>query len=185
VSGSEGLSTLEELVPWARDSLQGQVSPSWDVPPLPVVESWFDQAGLSIVEGPQVSQIELIHVARPGPPRLAFRSPVTSYPVDLGPNRLACLAAVLGEAQALFRMVRLGSIRNRVRVVVQAEVDLTGAPLSMLPFLVPCGLDALRLAVRRLLSSLGPVVDLSVSSQALDHNLAGFPPAISREVSHD
>jgi hypothetical protein len=149
------------------------------------VQSWFDPAALSVQEGPRVCQLELRHGGTSAGPRLALVSPVVSFPPVLAAGRQACLFAVLAVAHELFRMVRIGTVRRPGRVVVVAEVDFSGAPHSLLPLLVPAGLDALRWAIRRLIPILGLVVDSGVPSQALDEDLAGFRAATFSEVVHE
>ena len=82
-------------------------------------------------------------------------------------------------------MVRFGFVGDVSSQSIVAEVDLSGAPHAALPSLFPIGLDALRWSVRRLLPVLVLVADSGVPSLALDHGIAGLPPASIAEVVHE
>ena len=83
-----------------------------------------------------------------GEGRLALRMPVvTRVPAGLSESRMSWLRQVLLDAQDRWRLVRLGLVGDVGDASVEAEVDLTGVPASLLEALVPLAASALRCAV--------------------------------------
>jgi hypothetical protein len=178
------LAVLAQIVNWAIHSFLGKVPDGWQLPSLGEVQGWLE-AGLTVQVRHRLCQGELVHHEGPEGPRLAIRFPLTSFTLSLNQGRQAAIAALITAASRQFPMVRFRPQRVADVVTIVAETDLTGAPAACLPILVPSALEALHLAVRRVLTPLSLAADSGVPSRALDSNLGGFPPARFGELCHE
>jgi hypothetical protein len=96
--------------------------------------------GLTVQCGPFARQGELICT----PKRLALRVPlIFNVCDDLAESHYYWLRNLLIDAQNRWKMVRIGFRYGSSETSVQAEVDLSGAPLSVLSGLFTIALSAL------------------------------------------
>ena len=152
----EGLDLLVSFMAWAMDTARGKAPRGWEAPQEAEVGSWLGPQDLTIRTGGHIRNGRVIRTDH----RLAVSFPIVNrVPPDLSPARRAWLDEVLLDAQDCRRMVRLGRRADGDRVTVEAEIDLTGAPLAIVSDLFGAGLDSLRGAVSWLLSPAALVVD--------------------------
>lgn len=158
--GQHDGSILEEIVTWARATRSGNtVSLDWTPPPLELIHTWLPESGMTVRSGA---------LARQGaidcsPQRLALEFPVVVYPADLPSARWQWLRELLLDAQKRWHMVRFGIAGQKV----QAQIDLTGAPQSVLEPLLPVALECLRWVVSRVLEPAQFLVDGSIDCRVL------------------
>lgn len=168
--------SLDAFLVWAMTSARDGTIPGWQPPTRPLVESWLPHGVLTVQAGPFVRQGELILA----PERWAVRIPILPVvPADLPAVRREWLAAVLGDAQTLWRLVRLGFAGGGGDLAVVAEVDFTGAPPSENLFLA--GVHGVRHVVAALAETVELLADATIASQAL---VLGPTPNPQPERSH-
>jgi len=152
----------EAFLAWALATAKDGTPPGWQPPPRALVESWLPQGALTVQAGAFVRQGELVL----SPERWAVRFPILPVvPVDLPVARREWLRAVLGDAQTLWRLVRLGFAGEGENLAVLAEAEFTGAPSSENLFLA--GVNGVRHVVAALAETVEVLGDATIASQAL------------------
>lgn len=155
-------SPFEDALRWALDTARGRVREGWQPPSRAEVETWIPTASLTVETARFVRQGTLEH----GAGRLALRIPIVpAIPTDLSAARKEWLREILIDAQDRWRMVRIGITE---RAGVDAEVDFSGAPHSVLPFVFAKGLESLRWTVRWLVESADFLVNASLACRAIE-----------------
>ena len=150
---------------WAIRTSTGEPVPGWAPPDRAEIERWIPEGAWSLQCGPFVRQGSLIHA----PERLAVRFPVVHHlPPVLPASRRDWLIKTLLDSQNRWYMVRLRMNDVPGQPVVEAEVDLSGAPSSILEELFRFSLDALRWVVSWLLWPVAFLADPSVTCRALE-----------------
>jgi NAD(P)H-hydrate repair Nnr-like enzyme with NAD(P)H-hydrate dehydratase domain len=99
-------------------------------------------------------------------------------PVDLSPQRRACLDRLLADIQNRSRLVRMveRETSEKGRSIL-AEVDLSGAPRFAVSLLLRIGLDAVRHVVSQNISAAELLADPAVTSTVWEFPLAQVNPA--------
>ena len=165
-AGGEGANGAgDSVLSWLLTTLSGRLPEGWEPPPREEVELQVDLSLLVVRSGAFTSQGTLIH----GPRRLALEFPVCRIPDDLPAARVRWLRALLLDGQSRWRLARVGF--NPAGDAAAAEVDLSGAPLSAIQFLVRTALESLRWVVGSILAPAALAVDPTVDS----HILKAFP----------
>jgi hypothetical protein len=172
-AGVDSTSRLAQAETWAAATLAGHFRES---EPLSEeqVRSWIPPRGLTVERGSIALQGRVIRNAD----RLAISFPLLAGPLpELSPRRTAWLHAVLADAQDRWRMVRLGIDGGGSESGIEAEIDLTGAPSSMVEPLFRRSLTALQFVVRWLAPSVALIADrdAGVALDELD------PPAVPQQ----
>lgn len=153
-------SIMEEIVAWARATRPGNTALlGWTSPPLALVNTWLPDSGLTARSGALARQGTIDH----SPQRLALEFPVVERPAELSLARRQWLRELLLDAQKRWHLVRFGIAGQRIC----AQVDLTGAPQSVLEPLLPVALECLRWVVSRVLEPAQLLVDGSIDCRAL------------------
>lgn len=161
--GEAATLAIQACLEWAMATACEQLPEGWVPPPLQVVESWIPKGGLTLQSGPFVRQASLLH----GSDRLAVRFPIVPEVSDrLSESRRAWLDELLIDGQNRWRMVRIGRGRISGRLTMEAEVDLSGAPHTVLEDLFKTSLDALRWVVSWLVWPAGFLADKDVDCRA-------------------
>jgi hypothetical protein len=138
--GDEGQSPLAATLKWARDTLNGKQLNGWRSPSELDLMNLLSTEGLTVQCGPYARQGELICT----PKRLALRFPlIFNVCDDLPESNYYWLRKLLIDAQNRWKMVRIGYRLESSAASVQAEVDLSGAPRSVLSGLFIVALSAL------------------------------------------
>jgi hypothetical protein len=136
----EAKSPLSATLRWARDTLNGERFNSWSSPPKPDMLDLISPDSLTVQCGRYARQGELIC----NPKRLALRFPLIFHvPDDLPDSSAYWLRNLLIDAQNRWKLVRIGFRDKSSATTVQAEVDLTGAPHSVLAGLMTVALSSL------------------------------------------
>jgi hypothetical protein len=138
--GEAAASHLTAILKWARDTLNGKPLNGWNCLSEQDMMNMFSPKGLTVQCGPYARQGELICK----PKRLALRFPlIFNVSDDLPESNYFWLHKLLVDAQNRWKMVRIGFRRESSATSVQAEVDLSGAPQSVLSGLLTVALSAL------------------------------------------
>jgi len=146
---------------WLLATAAGERPRDWVLPPRQEIESVIEPGMFVVQSGTSTVQGSLIHE----PSRLALVFPLChQLPAELPPSRRNWLREILHDAQARWRLVRLGFDRDGG---VQAEVDLTGAPAALACSLVSIALAALRWVVAWVLPPVAVATDLNIKSRVL------------------
>ena len=149
---------------WAAATCQGQAPADWQAPPHEEVNAWLGPEGLAVRSGGILAQGELIC----GEGHLAVRVPVLHRIREgVSPSRHAHLRALLVDGLSAVRLVRLEMDAAAAPAVV-AEVDLTGAPRSVLEGLFRVSVAGLRWVARWLMEPADFIVDASRPCRALE-----------------
>jgi len=147
---------------WALATANDGTPRGWQPPGRGLVESWLPHGALTVQAGSFVAQGELVLA----PERWAVRFVILpAVPGDLSVARREWLRAVLGDAQTLWRLVRLGFAGDGAELSVVAEVDFTGAPPSEDLFLA--GVHGVRHVVAALAETVELLADARVASETL------------------
>jgi hypothetical protein len=134
-------SSLATIFQWARDTLNGQRLNGWHRPAGQELMELLAPRNLTVQCGRFARQAELICK----PKRLALRLPlIFCVSDDLPDIHYAWLRKLLIDAQDRWKLVRIGFRDDSSKTAVQAEVDLTGAPHSVLAGLLSVASAALR-----------------------------------------
>jgi hypothetical protein len=169
-----------ECFEWARATLHGHVPAAWSPPSNEQLAPLVAGGGLTLQAGPIIRQGTL--VCRPD--RLAIIFPiVTSVPAELSAVRRELLKELGIDAQNRWRMVRIGWRDAYEERGLEAEVDLTGAPHSVLTELIVVAMDALRWVVRWSVNSAALLTDASVDCRAWQCCASGCYPRKGDESS--
>jgi hypothetical protein len=170
---SEPTDTLRDCIEWALVTSRGEPSSGWVPPRREEVEAWIPEKGLIVQSGPFVRQGRLVYE----PDRLAIQFPIVSeLPPALAEARVRMLREVLIDAQNRWRLVRMGLSVASERQAVEAEVDLSGAPLAVLESLFRISLDALRWVVQWLIWSAMLLADPRVECRSWEIYECGHGP---------
>jgi hypothetical protein len=162
---------FREVVRWALETEQGVCRDGWIPPPLEEVLGYMPEHGLTLETGEFARQGTLHHC----PDRLALEFQIlSSIPEDLSVARRAWLDELLRDAQDRWRLVRIGLTDESA---LRAEVDLTGAPHSVLAPLAQVALDALRFVVSWLVEPADLLVRRTVECRALEIRHSRAQPA--------
>jgi hypothetical protein len=162
----------EDLVEWARATLDGARPAGWAPPPREELLGWLPPAQLTVRTGATTSLGELVHA----PDTLRLQFPLaTRAPTELPPARRRWLAACLATSRARWRFVRVGLPADGGPP--RAEVDLTGAPPELLQPLLTSALGALRWVVAWSLPALAVLTDTGIASVLLDSTPSRARPA--------
>ena len=154
---------LAALVAWALRTASGRPVPGWPPPLREAVEAAIPGGAFSI----RTHELTALGTIHHEPDRLALRVPaIARTPADLPESRRLWLEETLLETRRLNKLVRLG-LQNGA---VQAEVDLTGAPLEQIAPLCRIAVDALRWVVGRIQRPLNLILDAGLRSEVLDRN---------------
>jgi hypothetical protein len=133
-------SPLAATLKWAWDTLNGKPLNGWCCPSKENLMNLLSPEGLTVQCGPYARQGELICT----PKRLALRFPlIFNVCDDLPESHYYWLRNLLIDAQNRWKMVRIGFRHESSATSVQSEVDLSGAPLSVLAGLFTVSLSAL------------------------------------------
>ena len=166
-----GSSRFGSVLTWALDTVKGDPPEGWDPPPLEDVEALIPPGWLTQRSGAHARQGELLH--EPG--CLALRFPIVQHVSESLPeHRLYWLRRLLLDAQAHWRLVRLGSEGDLHGSTVYAEVNLTGAPHAVISGMICLAVAALHAVLEW---TVGPAVfllDTRNEAQALE--VFGTPP---------
>jgi hypothetical protein len=138
--GEEAQSPLAATLKWAGDTLNGNLLNGWRCPSEEDLMNLLSPKGLTVQCGPYARQGELICT----PKRLVLQFPlIFNVCDDLPESHYKWLRNLLIDAQNRWKMVRIGFRYGSSATSVQAEVDLSGAPLSVLSGLFTVALSAL------------------------------------------
>jgi hypothetical protein len=143
-SNEAAKSSLAAALQWAKDTLKKERTDDWRPSPKREILELLDPKSLTAHCGTHTRQGEVIC----RPQRLALRFPlIFQVADDLPDTHRFWLRHLLIDAQNRWKLVRIG-FRNKNSVTsVQAEIDLTGAPPSLLNGLVKVALAALHAVV--------------------------------------
>jgi hypothetical protein len=143
-------SSLPKALRWARKTLVGERINDWASPPKREIMALLDPQSLTAHSNLHARQGELVY----RPNRLALRFPILfNVSDDLPHTHYFWLRNLLIDAQDRWKMVRIGFCSESSATSVQAEVDLTGAPHSVLDDLLSVALAALQALVAWVLPS--------------------------------
>lgn len=157
-------SPLQAMLAWALDTLNGDQLNGWRSPGYRQVRSMFPAKALTVQCDTDARQGELVRKSQ----RLAFRFPIVlRIPEDLSEARSYWLRRLLIETQRRWKLVRTGFNSGRIKTAATAEVDLSGAPLEVLPDLVKIALAAIKGAVSWAVPSAAFLIDGAIDSSAL------------------
>jgi hypothetical protein len=113
--------------------------------------------------GPHLQRVAV--VAQEG--RLALRAPICRAGEQLAAARRQWLERLLADGSEI-RMVRVGMTEPGTgSVLVEAEIDLSGAPAGVLETAVPIALDALRACFSQLAATAAVICDPQCRSRVL------------------
>lgn len=161
--GDRDASTLHaETRNWAAATLRSELPDGWTAPPAEEVMEWVPSDRLTLRIGPHIVQGELERTEKRL--RVVFHE-LVRLPTASEENRLDWTHELCLDAQSRWHMVRFGLVDEQV----QAEVDLSGVPLSVARPVLLRSLEALAFSVRWVLPALAIVADPGVASQALEH----------------
>jgi hypothetical protein len=156
-------SPLQDAIRWTLRARDGFWDDSWNCPSRDQVLSWLSPENMTIASGRHARQAELVADGS----RLALRAAILpTIPQELPAPRAAWLDELLMETQAHWRMVRTGYVDSRSSAM--AEVDFSGAPLSILEPLVRAGAAALHAAVCWSIRSADFLIDLQQTCYCLE-----------------
>jgi len=160
------ITPFETMLAWAFDTFDGDSPPGgWSLPPRDEVDAMIPGYGLTVQNGSLVRQGEVVREEN----RLALRFVILpELPEDLPDHRLRWLRRLLIDAQNRWRLVRVGFADGENDTAVHAEVDLTGAPGSLLADLISTALPALRFVVEWVSASAVFLVEGSADCRALE-----------------
>jgi hypothetical protein len=160
---TSGPAPFAKLLDWALETRFGRVPPGWLRPDPDLVASWVPHGALTVQAKGYVRQGELILDSA----RWALRIPIQPrLAEDLPEPRCHALEEELvGEAQRLWAMARIGVPADTSPAALVAEVDFTGAPHS--ESLFSAGLDVLRHVVASLVETADVLADPSVAIACL------------------
>jgi hypothetical protein len=152
------------LVRWAMETRPGSVLPPWQPPPADQIDSIVPEAARSLRCGPHLQRVTV--VAQEG--RLALRVPICRAGEQIAAARRQWLDRLLADGSEL-RMVRVGLREpGSGSVLVEAEIDLSGAPAGVLEAALPIALDALRACFSQLAATAAVICDPQCRSRALE-----------------
>ena len=170
---------LDEMIDWVAATGRGELPEGWKCPSREELEESLPSKALTLETG---------RFARHGQfqcegNRLAVSFPLLQrVPVDLSPQRRACLDRLLADIEYRSRLVRLVERETSEQVgSILAEADFSGAPRFAVPLLLRIGLDAVRHVVSQNISAVELLVDPAVTSTVWEFPLAQDSPA---EGSH-
>ena len=149
-----------DVLSWAITTAAGRGVAGWSPPALDEVKAWLPGQGLTVQAGALARQGKLIHE----PDRLALAFDLAPAVPQLDADRRHWLREVLTDAQARWRLARIGLTDDGA---LQAEVDLTGAPHTALEPLFRMALEALRWVVGWLLESVHFLVQGTAACRVL------------------
>jgi len=149
-----------EVLRWAIITADGSRVAGWSPPALEEVKTWLPDHGLTVQTGALARQGTLIHE----PDRLALVFDLAEASPQLDADRRYWLREVLTDAQARWRLARVGLTDDDT---VRGEVDLSGTPHAALEPLFRVALDALRWVVGWLLETVHFLVQGQVTCRAL------------------
>jgi hypothetical protein len=136
--------SLTRALGWARRTLVGERTNDWRSPPKQELLKLLDPQSLTTHSSLHARQGELVCQ----PNRLALRFPILfNVPNDLPQTHYFWLRNLLIDAQNRWKMVRVGFRNESSATSVQAEVDLSGVPHSVLEDLLTVALAALQALV--------------------------------------
>jgi len=161
---------------WLMATAAGELPRDWVLPPRQEIESVIEPDMLVLRCGTATVQGSLIHQ----PSRLALVFPLAHrMPAEMPSSRHCWLREILHDAQARWRLVRLG-FAGDTGGGVMAEVDLTGVPAALVRPLVSIALAALRWVVAWVLPSVALAIDLQIESRML----ASHPVPVRSGAKH-
>ncbi len=150
---------LESCLAWIGASALDDVPAGWEGPLRSEVEQWLPEGGLTVEAKPSPAQGTLISDEG----RLALRMPIVAeIGAGLSEARRAWIREALLDAQARWRMVRVGLEGPADRPAAVGEVDLSGAPPAVLQALVSVSLEGLRWVSGWAIGSAGLLADARV-----------------------
>jgi len=137
-------SSLPTALQWAGDTLVGERINGWRCPPKQEIMALLDPGSLTAHCGLHARQGELVCSSK----RLALWFPLIFHVSDNLPDtHYFWLRNLLIDAQNRWKLVRIGLRNESSAATVRAEVDLTGAPPSMLDGLLTVAVAALHAVV--------------------------------------
>ncbi len=158
-----------EALKWARDTLFDTRLIGWDSPSEQDMMKLLPLSGLTLQCGPYVRQGELICK----PDRLLLRFPlILNLSNDLPESHFFWLRKVLMDAQNRWKMVRIVFRHDTSATSVQAEVDLSGAPRSVLAGIVTVAISALHAAAAWVVPSAEFLIGNKADIWALSESMA-------------
>jgi hypothetical protein len=166
---------LEKIIDWVGATKSGKLPAGWKCPLREELEESLPGNAFTLETGQFARQGQFYCEGN----HLAVSFPLLQrMPVDLLPQRRACLDRLLADIQHRSRLVRLveRAKSEKVRSIL-AEVDLSGAPRFALPLLLRIGLDAVRHVVSQNISAVELLVDPAVTSTVWEFPLAQESPA--------
>jgi hypothetical protein len=149
-----------DVLRWAITTADGSRVAGWCPPPVEEVQAWLPEPGLTVQTGALARQGTLIHQ----PDRLAAVFELAPAAPQLDDDRSHWLHEVLTDAQARWRLARLG---QTAKGAVHAEVDLSGAPHAALEPLFRMAIDALRWVIGWLMETVHFLVQGNARYSAL------------------
>ncbi len=166
---------LNEMINWVRTTRSGKLPAGWECPLREELEESLPGNAFTLETGPFARNGQLHCNDR----RLAVSFPLLQrVPVDLSPQRRACLDRLLADIQYRGRLVRLVERETSEQVrSIMAEVDLSGAPRFAARLLLRIGLDAVRHVVSQNISTAEMLVDPAVTSTVWECPLTQENPA--------
>ena len=169
----EATSPFPAVLQWAKDTINGQQPLGWRCPSKRSIRELYSDGSLTVHCGPFARQGELVCTAK----RLALRFPLIIHlSDDLPKSSYDWLRTLLIDAQNRWRLVRIGLRSASTVPSVQAEVDLTGAPRSVLPGLMTVALSALHALATWVIPAAEFLVAQTTDLWALaEHNQVGSP----------
>ena len=152
------------LVRWAMETRPGSVLLPWQPPPADQIDSIVPEAARSLRCGPHLQRVAV--VAAEG--RLALRLPICRAGEPIAAARRQWLDRLLADGREL-RMVRVGlGEPGSGSALVEAEIDLSGAPSGVLEAALPIALDALGACFSQLAATAAVICDPQCRSRALE-----------------
>lgn len=166
--GEDWGTLVREQVSWALSILSGAVPLAWTAPTPSELESLVPTGGLNLQVGPHIRR-GVVSTCRS---RFAVSFPILdAIPESLSPARRGWLRACLSDANRRWRIVRIG-FDSPEEKSASAEIDMTGAPQSIVSALLPVGLAILHRVVEWLIPGVELIADPKapcVSFEKLNH----------------
>ena len=154
------------IVRWAMETRPGSVMPPWQPPPAAQIDSIVPEAARSLRCGPHLQRVAVVAQAQEG--RLALRAPICRAGEQIAAARRQWLARLLADGSEI-RMVRVGvQDPGSGTALVEAEIDLSGAPAGILETMLPIALDALRACFSQLAVTAAVICDPQCRSRVLE-----------------
>jgi hypothetical protein len=154
------------LVRWALETRPGAVMPPWQPPPADQIDAIVPEAARSLRCGPRLQRVSV--TAEEG--RLALRVPICRAGEQIAGARRQWLERLLADGSEL-RMVRVGMREPGIGcALVEAEIDLSGAPGGVLDAALRIALDALHACFSQLVVTAAIICDPQCRSRMLEQD---------------